>query len=259
MKKLMTLHKKELIAQIESDKKLLSSYPPGRLYINQDRQYQKWYIKSSDGSQKYLPKDQRATAEVMAEKEYLSERMKNNIKELKATELYLANHVSSFDAESKYLTPESKYYDLLKHKYSSTERVASEWIQTPFETNEGYKENLNYYSPTGNILRSKSEMMIDIYLNNQGATYRYESKLMLNDGSCTFPDFTIMNKSGRLVYWEHFGKMDDPEYVEGFNKKIALYERNGIYINETLFCTFETLKSPLLPEDIEYIYNKIKR
>ena len=52
-------------------------------------------------------------------------------------------------------------------------------------------------------------------------------------------------RTRREYYWEHFGFMNDPEYCEKTVKKIAAYEKNGIYAGDRLILTFEAGKAAL--------------
>ena len=52
------------------------------------------------------------------------------------------------------------------------------------------------------------------------------------------------------IYWEHFGMMDDPNYVENAMQKLMLYQQNGIFPGEQLIITFETRKNPLNQKQI---------
>lgn len=69
-----------------------------------------------------------------------------------------------------------------------------------------------------------------------------------------YPDFTVRHPiTGERMYWEHFGRMDDPEYREGACKKIKLYCDNGIIPSISLIATFETSDHPLDVERVEKI------
>ena len=98
----------------------------------------------------------------------------------------------------------------------------------------------------GELVRSKSEKIIADKLYMMGIPYRYEYPLMLDDGITVYPDFTILKMPERKeVYLEHFGMMDDEEYVNKMLFKISTYERNGIFIGVNLFVTYETSKRPI--------------
>lgn len=61
-----------------------------------------------------------------------------------------------------------------------------------------------------------------------------------------YPDFTFLSrKTGQEIYWEHDGRMDDPDYAQNAIRKIQLYEDSGIYPGERLILTFETGKTVL--------------
>ena len=84
--------------------------------------------------------------------------------------------------------------------------------------------------------------------------FRYECPLELGN-TTLYPDFTIMHpKTGELIYWEHFGMMDDPAYCKNVFSKLNLYVANGIIPNINLITTYETKDFPL---DTEQINNMI--
>ena len=255
----MLNYRDELALKIKRDKALLDSFPTGNLKCHRDRKYSKWYLKNPDGSMTYIPKKERERAKQMAEKRLVKLRIDSNQAELEAVKRYLNSSVDTLQKISDLVSPESIYSELLVDEHKSLENQIASWREDSYEKNANYPEQLNKYSPTGNVLRSKTELMIDMYLASKSIPYRYECKLQLRDGSYVFPDFTIMKPNGKEIYWEHCGRMDDPAYVESFLKKIDLYFRNGIYINETLFVTFETSNSMLQVSEMEFVLNKIMR
>ena len=61
-----------------------------------------------------------------------------------------------------------------------------------------------------------------------------------------YPDFTILRMPEREeVYLEHFGMMDDMDYVNNTMLKLNTYERNGVYLGINLFITYETSIRPM--------------
>lgn len=88
----------------------------------------------------------------------------------------------------------------------------------------------------GDLVRSKSELVIADKLYSRGIDYAYEQPLVLSDGRIRYPDFTIANHaSGVTYYWEHLGMLSDPGYsarwerkrAEYLAAKIAPYEKGG--------------------------------
>ena len=58
------------------------------------------------------------------------------------------------------------------------------------------------------------------------------------------------------MYWEHNGKMGDPDYVEKMVNRINLYNQAEIFQGDNLFLTFESEKTPF---DIKTLDNIINR
>ena len=68
---------------------------------------------------------------------------------------------------------------------------------------------------------------------------------MIN-GKIIHPDFTALRRrDNKFVYIEHCGMLDKPEYAESFVVRINDYNKEGIYLGDRLFLTFETSKTPL--------------
>ncbi len=88
--------------------------------------------------------------------------------------------------------------------------------------------NLIYRTDRGELVRSKSEWIIADKLNTEGIDYQYEQPLMLG-GVERLPDFTIVDDdSGVIWYWEHNGLLDNTEYRERWERKLAAYRDDGI-------------------------------
>ena len=110
----------------------------------------------------------------------------------------------------------------------------------------------------GERVRSKSEKIIADKLFSLGIPYRYEYPLDLSGGVRVYPDFTILKLPEREeVYLEHFGMMDDTDYVEKVLYKLNTYEKNKIYPGVNLFITHETSKSPLNTRALDAILKKL--
>ena len=98
----------------------------------------------------------------------------------------------------------------------------------------------------GMLCRSKSEAMIADLLYKAGIPFLYEARLILYDEwgekKVYCPDFTIELPDGSVIYWEHFGRMDLPDYRQKNFKRIATYHYNGIYPPDNLIITMESPK-----------------
>jgi hypothetical protein len=77
---------------------------------------------------------------------------------------------------------------------------------------------------SGDMLRSKSEVIIANLLHERVIPFRYEQPLFAGDGTIRLPDFTI-TWAGRTYYWEHLGRLDLADYADEWKHKRAWYER----------------------------------
>lgn len=238
------LNKKDkLEKEIEKLKAELSRYPAGSLVPYQIKGKTRWYHhkKKRDGSyeRKYIGKDNMGLAQKLARKAYIKSLLKDKENELKSIEQYLKVRK---DTDYKcYLSFDSKYRDLL---------VAGRWDLEDYDRNPSHPENLIVKAPKGEFVRSKSEALIANALFDEGIPYRYECKLCIDD-IVVYPDFTVrVGKSNKEVIWEHFGKMDDQEYLDKVMRKLNLYIRNGYYPGKNLLVTYETKANPLVIDDV---------
>lgn len=119
------------------------------------------------------------------------------------------------------------------------------WETASYPANEAYPEQLRFESDGGLFTRSKSEAMIATKLEQYRIPFHYEEKLTL--GSQTlYPDFFALRLSDRkCICWEHFGRMDDPNYAAHTMEKLSLYSSRGWRLGDNLIMTWETAASPL--------------
>lgn len=95
-----------------------------------------------------------------------------------------------------------------------------------------FEEHLIHRTARGEMVRSKSEVIIANALAAKGLDYAYERPLML-DGVTKYPDFTIEDmESGETFYWEHCGMLHVPSYRRRWEEKLEWYRRHGIGARE---------------------------
>lgn len=229
-------------------KKELSSLPEGQLICARNENRFKWY--RSDGhTHKYLPKKEQKLAEQLAIRKYLTLKEEEIIQEIKAIEAYLS-HQKRIKEKSNDLLIKPGFEELLSHYFTPKSQELSAWANAPYEKNEKYPEHLIHKVP-GGYVRSKSESMIALALQNAGIPYRYECALQLGE-VILYPDFTIRHpKSGEVIYWEHFGLMDHAEYRNSTYSKLAQYGNYQIIPEINLITTYETKRNPLDYETVE--------
>lgn len=91
------------------------------------------------------------------------------------------------------------------------------------------EDRLIHRTEGGNLVRSKSELVIADKLHARRIDYTYEQPLVLSNGRTRYPDFTIADHArGVTFYWEHLGMLDNPGYRVRWERKRAEYLKCGI-------------------------------
>ena len=121
----------------------------------------------------------------------------------------------------------------------SDDDYAAEWQSREYPRMEFYENERKYKTERGELVRSKSELMIANFLFKEKVPYHYEAPLEMGKKTL-FPDFTVLNRRTRKeYYWEHLGRFDSPGYVERNLGKIAAYTQAGVLPGVELILTFE--------------------
>ena len=193
--------------QIHIIQKQINTLPEGKLICASNGKWHKWYHSTKQGTT-YLPKKDKQLAERLAYKKYLSLQLNNLLQEKEAIDAYL-NHYNPNAKQTELSFIEShKYKDLLSHIFVPLKEELQEWMNAPYDRNMNHPENLTHKTYSGNKVRSKSEVIIDMFLYKNKIPFRYECPLEL-DGVILYPDFTIRHpQTGQVYYWEHFGLME---------------------------------------------------
>lgn len=226
----------ETVKQLESE---LQHFPDGRVSVKQNgKSYCYYHV--LDGKEKYLNKNDSNTIRALVQKSYVKEMIKASVVEMRLIKDVLdgycvispeevLNNLS--EARKKFVTP----------VYVGN-RDADNWANEPYDKPiviNGFR------TLKGDMVRSKSEVILADRLWVKGVAYRYECPVMIN-GKIIHPDFTALRRrDNKFVYIEHCGMLDKPEYAESFVVRINDYNKEGIYLGDRLFLTFETSKTPL--------------
>lgn len=219
------------------------------LCIQSDKRY-KWY--QSDGHTKtYIPKSNRKLAEQLAAKKYLTLLSEDLIQEKTAIDFYLRHHKKNPGQAEQLLLKNEEYQKLLAPHFKPLSQSLFDWAHAPYEKNQQYPERLVHKCVSGNIVRSKSEAMIDTLLYTHKIPFRYECALTLGNDTI-YPDFTIRHPhTGNIFYWEHFGLIDQPNYRKKMMYKLQLFTSHQIYPSIQLLTTYETEEHPLSTRIVE--------
>lgn len=126
------------------------------------------------------------------------------------------------------------------------------WIHRPYNTMHKYSKT--FLTRRGIQVRSKSEWLIDNTLLENGIAVHYEQEFVLPTGARWYPDFTILNPyTGEILYWEHFGRTDDPEYAEKMTRHLQEYLCAGFTSHRQMIFTFECSAHPLTQPQLDRI------
>jgi ATP-dependent exoDNAse (exonuclease V) alpha subunit len=114
-----------------------------------------------------------------------------------------------------------------------------------------YENNLIHKTARGELVRSKSEVIIADALFDINIDYVYEKELSLGDDGIKSPDFTIEDaESGALFYWEHCGMMTDDNYRRRWNAKRDIYAKHGIVEGENLIVSYDNANGSIDSQEI---------
>ena len=115
-----------------------------------------------------------------------------------------------------------------------------------------YEQALIHRTLKGDLVRSKSEVIIANMLFEADIEYEYEKELDLGDDGIRIPDFTIEDaESGIRFYWEHCGMLGDAGYSRYWEEKKALYQKHGIVEGENLIVSKDSLNGGIDSAEIK--------
>ena len=192
---------------------------------------------------RYLAKKDEELAKALVAKGYVTAKLKDEIENLKAANLYLAHCANS--RTEKYLDKNDEYKRLLRPYLAQHDEDVEAWLEDKYDGPVTHPEDLTKMTRAGYLVRSKSEQMIVAHFIKYGIPHKYEQRLFVN-GHDLYPDFMVMNPRTHKVYiWEHFGKMDDYNYRARNAGKVDDYASIGYLLGDNLIFTFETKKSGL--------------
>ena len=204
---------------------------------------------------KYLAAGKLSIAKQVATYEYLNKTLFLIDRELKQIER-LIKHLCEANPESYYSTLCKGRQNLITPIRLTDEQFVEAWLAEPYESGSFSMQDPEFYTEKNERVRSKSEILIANAMCRLNVPYKYECPLYLEGLGVIHPDFTALNvKRRKVLYWEHLGKMDDPEYATTNVSRINFYEKNGVFKGDRLILTWETGKTPL---DVKLVEQTIR-
>lgn len=254
----------QLNAVIDLKLKALKRAPVGTLNISECRGHTQYYHRTSSDSTKgkYITKDKIALSRSLAQKDYDARVLKALKKEFRI----LNEALAQLDEVQKTGNNISNIFQnlslqrraLISPVTLTDEQYAAAWLAQKYEGKTFQTDAPEYYTARGERVRSKSEIIIADTLARFNVPYRYEYPLTLNSNHHSkitiYPDFLCLNLRTRQEFiWEHFGRMDDPEYSAKTVQKLNTYTENKIFPSKNLIITTETASLPLNAKHLELI------
>jgi len=244
-----------------AEKELETVSLQGRVKVCGKRKYPQFYLIKKPGSRngKYLCKKDVPIIKAYFQRDYnrsLQKRCQSLIKPIEKflnhlpPELSAQNTEGQFESMETYLAKESPVRRPYVDPHLLTdEEFAAQWQSVQYKGKSFEEGDSELVTDRGERVRSKSELLIANKLAALGMSYRYEYPLKLKNRFgqkiTVYPDFTILNKATRSeILLEHFGRMDDADYVASTMEKLSLYGRNGIFPGLGFLFTTETSTRP---------------
>lgn len=222
----------------------LNKLPKGKLIIAKNGNSSKYYYRNGDTIQ-YISTKEQDLIKKLAYRKYLQARL-GVIESQKAVIKANINRSNKADVKLEKLLSNEALVKLLSSYDQAILFRQTPWEKESFIQSDYKPEKKIYTAMHGVKVRSKSEALIASCLAQYNIPFRYECQLILADGTIVYPDFTIKRPSDeRIVYYEHFGMMDDPSYLAKNMKKIRGYAENDIFLNDQLIGTFESSTKPI--------------
>ena len=239
---------------IERKSRGLTEAPAGKIKVDRARGRKSYYLVLPDGRKKLINEslakdfiqysyDLKVIKSASEECEYLNRVLRSY------PEQCVENVIDSFSDDRRRLIKPVRRTDV---------EFVENWLAATYSQKPMTGDIPVFRSDKGDLVRSKSELIIANKLFEAGIPYRYEAQLIL-EGRILHPDFTILDvKHRREAYWEHFGLMDDVDYVTENLDRLNLYSHNKIYLGERLFITMESHATPLDIDSVVGIISQFK-
>ena len=215
----------------------------------------------------YIARAQNQLIKKLAQKDYDLKLIKLLQAQLRALDKLLEVTTAKTITASAGVTPlTDSAIDLLYSKLNHTRQrlitpvtltdaqYIEEWQNISCQGRPFSGETSDYTTARGESVRSKSEVIIADTLNRLNVPYRYEYPLKLKGGQTFYPDFLCLNvRTRHELIWEHFGMMDDADYLKKALWKLQLYNDNDYFLGFNLIITMESLRSPVKTRQFEQI------
>ena len=243
----------------------LKNAPAGSVRIVQRRnQVLQFYRKTEAGDYQgsYMPREEDALARRLVQKDYDQRALEKAKQEFHLIQQFQTS-LKKHSTDTAFAALDKNRQTLVTPATLTDEQYAELWQNQPYRKNKRHEENQQLTTDRGELVRSKSEVIIANALSASKVPYRYEFPLVIERGEgdedfCEFhPDFYCLNVRTRQEYaWEHFGMMDDAEYAARTAEKLALYAASGYFPGKNLIITMESKSALISSLEINRVINE---
>ena len=225
------------------EKKILS-FPDGCIKVKKTEYGVYYCLKLANKPDRHLTYDDNDLIKQLIQKSYLKEALTAARKEMNSLGKIVKNYPEQ-TLEDVYSTLSDERKEYAIPIIPDGSEAADRWLAMPDPGRNLISIETEFYTLRGEHVRSKSEVIIADRLYAKGIPYKYECPLRIGN-RVIHPDFTILRLSDhKIIYHEHCGMMDDPDYAKEMVKRINLYSTEGIHLGDRLFFTLESSETPL--------------
>ena len=250
------MFQKEYLLEIQKqvNKSLIRAPKDGRLRVAYRKGKPQYYYmnKKNDTKGEYIQKKDISKAKRLAQRDYDKEVIGYIKKRINAIEKCI-KCIESFDISELHRKSPGRELLINPYEVSKTDYIHN-WQNVQYEGKQLSDTNTVLITNNGERVRSKSEKIIADKFFELNVPYRYEYPRWINGWGNIYPDFTLLDANNRReIIYEHFGRMDDPEYAEKTIVKINKYINEGLIVGKDFIFTMETSKMPLDIRNLEII------
>lgn len=190
---------------------------------------------------KYIGDASRPAVKALQERHYLERALRNCTGNIKVLEVALEKY-KSIDPESvvaefgkAYSNNPDVGQSLFRNSNASKWRKEGLAERERLERYRPFPEKLVLKSASGEMMRTRGEIIIGNTLDELGLTYVYEWPKQIG-GKLRWPDFTVLHpKTHEIVTIEYMGMYSDAEYRENNNPKLDEFFNDGYVLGQNLW------------------------
>lgn len=221
-----------------------------------------YFIVHEDGSRQYLGDDKHELVVLLAKKKHYQKMI--DVAERERGQLVrclkiLESKGALSDIDKVYPSLHEGIRKICGPFTITDDGYVSKWLKKYNYLRDRQELNGQNRTLKGEYVKSKSEIIIADRLTYYGVPYVYEVTTASDPFfNMSKPDFLILNKRTKAeFFWEHLGKMGDPQYAARNQIKMEQFAKQGIIMGKNLIVSFECGERPLSTEYVDSIIKQL--